>query len=85
VGNDISFRAIDPVGIQIRNLSVEVDVSQAALPPLWLDEKRRGCNDAKWKTILDDVSADLPKGSLTAVIGGSGAGRLRSSTSRRIG
>jgi len=77
VGNDISFRAIDPVGIQIRNLSVEVDVSPSGVAALVgsMRKRKRGCNDAKWKTILDDVSADLPKGSLTAVIGGSGSGK----------
>ncbi|KAI9881182.1 MAG: hypothetical protein M1830_007160 [Pleopsidium flavum] len=76
-GNDISFREIDPVDIQIRNLSVEVDVSPTGLTGLAgsMRTRKRGSNDAKWKTILDDVSADLPKGSLTAILGGSGSGK----------
>lgn len=76
-GNDLSLRAIDPVNLRIRNLSVEVDVSPSAITGLVgsMRKRKREPDGAKWKTILNDVSADLPRGSLTAIIGGSGSGK----------
>ena len=76
-GNEISFRAIEPADIRIRNLSVHIDVSPSAIANLVssLRRKEQGHEEARWKTILNDVSADLPSGSLTAIIGGSGSGK----------
>ena len=75
-GDRISFRAIDPVDIRIRNLSVQVDVSPSAVAKLVGSITRRQRRpEVEWKTILDDVSVDLPMGSLTAILGGSGSGK----------
>lgn len=70
-GNDISLRAVAPVDVSVRDLSVQVDVSPAR--PLQALQRKRLEPDLK--TILHNVSADMPSGSLTAIIGGSGSGK----------
>ena len=86
-GDRLSFRPIDPVDVRIRNLSVEIDVSPTVIANLGssITRRKRG-QEAQWKTILDDVSADLPRGSLTAILGGSGSGKtsLLNVTSQRM-
>lgn len=80
-GNDISLRAVAPVNVSVRDLSVQVDVSPAkpaaALRALTSSKagKKNGETAAELKTILHNVSADMPSCSLTAIIGGSGSGK----------
>ncbi|KAI9816598.1 MAG: hypothetical protein M1827_001730 [Pycnora praestabilis] len=79
-GNDLSFRAVDPVDVRIRNLSVSVDITSVGAASLFarFSRKRRkvgGESGSQMKTILNDVSADMPTGALTAIIGGSGSGK----------
>ncbi|KAH0559872.1 hypothetical protein GP486_003609 [Trichoglossum hirsutum] len=74
---DLSLRSVSPVDIQIRGLSVQF---KSPLSPY-----RRAsnlfypANNAKkaaiQKPILDGVSADMPSGSLTAIVGASGSGK----------
>ncbi|KAF4536112.1 ABC transporter-like protein [Lasiodiplodia theobromae] len=71
-GNDISLRAVAPVHVSVRSLAVDVDVSPSS-PLHALSGKKQGAGDLK--TILHDVSADMPSGTLTAIIGGSGSGK----------
>ncbi|KAF2134491.1 ABC transporter-like protein [Dothidotthia symphoricarpi CBS 119687] len=72
--NAISLHAVDPVSVRLEHLSVSVDESPNALGLLF--SKKKGVpSPNRVKKILDDVSADLPSGTLTAIIGGSGSGK----------
>lgn len=76
-GNAMSLREVDPVSLRIEHLSVSVDESPNFLAK-FLSKKNAAANSASGghvKKILDDVSADMPSGSLTAIIGGSGSGK----------
>jgi ABC-type multidrug transport system ATPase subunit len=76
----LSFRAVSPVDVQVKNLTVQIDttppLSQAFPPQIWNRIWRRQRPEATtFKTILDGVSASMPPGSLTAIIGSSGSGK----------
>ncbi|CZT10387.1 related to A.gambiae ATP-binding-cassette protein [Rhynchosporium agropyri] len=76
--NHISLRDVEPVDIQVRELLVTVDLSPSALSiGRYLSRKQRqdGNEAPKHKQILHSVSASMPAGSLTAIIGGSGSGK----------
>lgn len=77
-GNAMSLREVDPVSLRIEHLSVSVDESPNFLAK-FLSKKNAAANSASSgghvKKILDDVSADMPSGSLTAIVGGSGSGK----------
>ncbi|KAL8833210.1 MAG: hypothetical protein Q9170_004405, partial [Blastenia crenularia] len=76
VDNDLSFHAVKAVDIQVRNLSVDIDVSSTAASALPLSFRRRlDPSSNTIKTILHDVSANMRNGSLTAILGGSGSGK----------
>ncbi|KAJ5130617.1 uncharacterized protein N7515_006656 [Penicillium bovifimosum] len=75
---NLTLRAVNPVDIQVRNLSLEVNTT----PPIWetsptqIWQRLRGHQPSKnTKTVLDNVSASMPSGSLTAIIGSSGSGK----------
>jgi ABC-type multidrug transport system ATPase subunit len=80
----ISLRAVDPVSVRLEHLTVSVDQSPTALARAFSKKKSPETNHVK--TILDDISADMPSGSLTAIIGGSGSGKtsLLNSMSGRL-
>ena len=74
--NHISLSEVDPVNVEIRNLSVSVDVQ----PPAWSlsalrPGKRNQDGNSTQKSILHSASASMPAGSLTAIMGGSGSGK----------
>lgn len=72
--NHLSFRAVEPVDVKVRNLSITVDVRPSISPLVFLT---RGAKEAKeTRTILDDINADMPAGELMAIIGGSGSGKV---------
>lgn len=76
--NQLSLSAVDPVNVQVRNLAVQVDTSPSPLSLASLLPRKRKVNggtESKTKTILYDVSANMPHGTLTAIIGGSGSGK----------
>jgi ABC-type multidrug transport system fused ATPase/permease subunit len=77
--NNISFRSVAPVDISIRGLVVTVDEAPDLLTSLRLRLQKKGPRDEEavpnQKIILGNVSADLPRGSLTAILGGSGSGK----------
>lgn len=75
---NLSLRDVNPVNVSVNNLSLDIDTS----PPLWeippgqLWRRFRGTKpEGSSKTVLDNVSAEMPKGSLTAIIGSSGSGK----------
>ncbi|KAH7081670.1 ABC transporter-like protein [Paraphoma chrysanthemicola] len=72
--NNISLHAVEPVSVRLEHLSVSVDESPNALGGLFA-KKKDAPNRSHVKTILDDVSAEMPSGTLTAIIGGSGSGK----------
>lgn len=73
----LSLRAVQPVDIQINNLVVRVNTTpsiwQSSPRVLW-DRIQRKTKDP-FKTVLDGVAARMPRGTLTAIIGGSGSGK----------
>lgn len=72
--NAISLREVDPVSVQLDHLSVSVDENPNAFAKIF-SKKADQTSTSHVKTILDDVSAYLPSGSMTAIIGGSGSGK----------
>ncbi|EAW09537.1 putative ABC efflux transporter [Aspergillus clavatus NRRL 1] len=76
---NLSLRAVNPVDVCVNDLSLEVDTT----PPIWetppsqLWQRLRGQKSdfQTRKTVLDGVSAAMPSGSLTAIIGSSGSGK----------
>ena len=84
-GTHLSFRAVAPVDVRVRDLAVHVDTT----PPIWQTPPKDlwsrvrntfrkpgdGDNVNSIKTVLNGVTASMPHGSLTAIIGGSGSGK----------
>lgn len=66
----ISFRAVERVDVSVRNLAINVSPHSINLP--WAKKTERAAEIR----ILDDVSGDFPAGELTAIIGGSGSGKV---------
>ncbi|KAI2486328.1 ABC transporter [Pyrenophora tritici-repentis] len=81
----LSLREVDPVAVRLEHLSVSVDESPNALSRIFSKQKTPPSH-SHVKTILNDICADMPAGSLTAIIGGSGSGKtsLLNSMSGRI-
>jgi ABC-type multidrug transport system ATPase subunit len=74
--NGISLREVDPVSVRLEHLSVSVDESPNAITRVFSKKKSPPSHSHNHvKTILDDISADMLSGSLTAIIGGSGSGK----------
>jgi ABC-type multidrug transport system ATPase subunit len=73
--NQLSLSAVDPIDVKVRNLAVQVDTSPSPLSLASLLPRKRKANEPTTKTILHDVSANMPRGTLTAIIGGSGSGK----------
>lgn len=80
-GNPLSLDAVDPVDIQIRDLSVTVDVSPSVWTPSTYPELLKSTFGRsrdpapRTKTLIHSVSASLRPGTLTAILGGSGSGK----------
>ncbi|KAI4141211.1 MAG: hypothetical protein L6R39_005470, partial [Caloplaca ligustica] len=76
IEDGLSFRAVELVNVHVRNLSVDIDVSPGGIAALSNAFRRRKDSSAKtYKSILHDVSANMPSGTLTAILGGSGSGK----------
>jgi ABC-type multidrug transport system ATPase subunit len=73
-GNVISLHEVEPVSVKLEHLTVSVNEAPNALATLF-SKKKTPPSHNHVKTILDDISADMPSGSLTAIIGGSGSGK----------
>ena len=74
--NDLSFRAVDAVDVTVRNLSVNIDVSPSGMAAFKASLGREKSGQKReFKAILNGVSATMPSGSLTAILGSSGSGK----------
>jgi ABC-type multidrug transport system ATPase subunit len=73
-GNVISLHEVEPVSVKLEHLTVSVNEAPNALAALF-SKKNTPPSHSHVKTILDDISAHMPSGSLTAIIGGSGSGK----------
>lgn len=75
--HQISLSAVEPVDVQVCDLALSVDTSPTAyLPSIF--SRKRGPNsqpNGTAKDILHGVSANMPHGTLTAILGGSGSGK----------
>lgn len=73
--SEISLRAVEPVAISVQSLSLDIDVSPSGFPALPSLFRKKNKPAKSFKTILHDVTAWIPGGSLTAIIGSSGSGK----------
>ncbi|KAL8964188.1 MAG: hypothetical protein Q9183_004632, partial [Haloplaca sp. 2 TL-2023] len=74
--NELSFHAVQAVNVSVRSLTVEIHISQGGLQPLLkIVTQPKGSPGKTTKRIIDNVSANMPSGSLTAILGGSGSGK----------
>ena len=88
MGNDLSFRAVDAVNVIVRNLSIKLDIPPrgiAALKSIFGSKEAR--KETEFKEIINEVSATMPSGSLTAILGSSGSGKttMLNTLAHRIG
>ncbi|KAL8862693.1 MAG: hypothetical protein Q9178_001191 [Gyalolechia marmorata] len=86
--NDLSFRAVEAVRLHVRSLSADIDVSRGGIARFSASFKRgKDASINNYKRILHDINADMPSGSLTAILGGSGSGKttMLHALSHRIG
>ena len=85
--NDLSFRAVDPVNVLVKDLKLTIDVSSSGISSFATTFKWMKTSPVKEiKSILKDVNAYMPSGSLTSIIGSSGSGKtsVLNSLSHRI-
>ncbi|TVY82267.1 putative ABC transporter ATP-binding protein/permease [Lachnellula suecica] len=75
--NHLSLSEVEPVDVQLQELAVNVDISPSifSLEGLRFRRRKDGEPEAQKKQILHSVSASMPAGTLTAIIGGSGSGK----------
>lgn len=74
---DLSLRHVEPVDIKVENLTLNVDMRPNALENLGnkFKKSKTSLPAIQTKTILNNVTASMPSGSLTAIIGASGSGK----------
>lgn len=85
--NDLSFRAVVPVNVHVKNLNVDIDVSSSGLSTFAASfSQEKVTREPEVKAILRGVNAYMPNGSLTAIIGSSGSGKtsILNALSKRI-
>ncbi|EGD84678.1 hypothetical protein H112_08392 [Trichophyton rubrum D6] len=74
----LSLRAVRPVDVEVNDLALHVDTTpsifQSPAAAIWSRISPSKGRTA-FKTILDGVTASMPHGTLTAIIGGSGSGK----------
>ena len=80
IGNtELSFRIVEPAALSVEGLSLHIDIASSALDCLRYRFTKATNTDLRQKsqrkTILTDITAHMPSGSLTAVIGASGSGK----------
>ncbi|DAA75043.1 TPA_exp: ABC drug exporter AtrF [Trichophyton benhamiae CBS 112371] len=74
----LSLRAVQPVDVEVNDLALHVDTTpsifQSPAAAIW-SRISPSKGQTAFKTILDGVTASMPHGTLTAIIGGSGSGK----------
>ena len=74
--NDLSFRAVAPVSIFVRDLSVNIDISPSGFATFARSLNRKKSPAVEGvRPILKDINASMSSGSVTAIIGSSGSGK----------
>jgi ABC-type glutathione transport system ATPase component len=68
----MDFHNVPPVHVEVRNLSLSLNPSPTLSESLHLGKPRQKIT----KTILQNVSLDVPAGSLMAIVGASGSGKV---------
>jgi ABC-type transporter Mla maintaining outer membrane lipid asymmetry ATPase subunit MlaF len=68
----MDFHYVPPVDVKVRDLSLSIEPSPPILERLHLKRARL----LEHKTILQNVSLEVPSGSLMAIIGASGSGKV---------
>jgi ABC-type multidrug transport system ATPase subunit len=68
----MDFHHVPPVDVKVRDLSLSIEPSPPTLERLHLKRPRL----LEHKTILHNVSVEVPSGSLMAIIGASGSGKV---------
>lgn len=76
---ELSFRLVEPAALSVEGLNVQIDIA----PSAWNTVKARFTKGidahprqkSRRKTILSDITAHMPSGTLTAIIGASGSGK----------
>jgi ABC-type multidrug transport system ATPase subunit len=74
----LSLRAVAPVSISVQHLTLEIDLAPSGigrLAAVFKSKKECGLAAPLSKTILNNVSAQISSGSLTAILGASGSGK----------
>lgn len=74
----LSLRAVEPVDVVVQNLSLRIDVSPSGFSALKASLRKKNSSSQyseQYKSIIDNVNAYMPRGSLTAIIGSSGSGK----------
>ncbi|KAL4888982.1 P-loop containing nucleoside triphosphate hydrolase protein [Aspergillus ambiguus] len=75
---NLTLRSVNPVDVQVRDVSLEVDMSapiwETSPLQLWKQLRRKAPVHER-KTVLEGIDASMPSGSLTAIIGSSGSGK----------
>lgn len=82
---NLSFSDVRPADVTVRKLGVDVDVATSFTDTFKTrftgsrvgDMENGAAGGVQRKKILTNVSADFPAGTLTAIIGGSGSGKVR--------
>ena len=73
--NDLSLRNVEPVDICVKGLGISIDVSPSGFTAIRARIANYHHQNTVLKRILQDVDTNMPNGSLTAIIGGSGSGK----------
>lgn len=74
----LSLRAVAPVSISVQDLTLEINLTPSGVSRLttpFKSKKQRNLEGPQSKAILNNVSAEIPSGSLTAILGASGSGK----------
>ena len=77
----MDFHNVPPVDVKVRDLSLSIERSTPLLEKIRF---RRRPQTTEAKRIVQNVSLDVPTGSLMAIIGASGSGKVHSLGTRLI-
>jgi len=68
----MDFHNVPPVNVKVRDLSLSIEPS----PPIFERLRLRRPQVHEEKKILQSISLDVPSGSLMAIMGASGSGKV---------